>query len=48
VVYDSLTACAGHACNHAYRSGNDYFSLLTSRRTEVRDPDGKVIARGGE
>lgn len=48
VIYDSLTACAGHACNHAYRSGNDYFSLLTSKRTEVRDPKGKVIARGGE
>lgn len=46
-LYNSLTQCAVHACGWGYRSGNDYFSLVTSRQTEVRDPDGKVVARGG-
>jgi hypothetical protein len=46
-LYNSLTQCAGHASGNTYRAGNDWFSLVTSRRTEVRDAKGKVIARGG-
>jgi chemotaxis protein histidine kinase CheA len=46
-TYSSLSAAAQIASGSAYRSGNDYFNLKTSKCTEVRDEDGKVIAKNG-
>jgi len=46
-VYGSLSAAAMVAADSPFRSGNDFFNLVSSGCTEVRDKNGKVIAKKG-
>ena len=46
-LYSSLSAAAQNASGTPCRSGNDWFSLMNTSCTEVRDASGKVIARKG-
>jgi hypothetical protein len=45
--YSSLSAAAQNASGTPCRSGNDWFSLVSTSCTEVRDTTGKVVARKG-
>lgn len=47
-VYPSLSAAAQVASKQPFRSGNDYFSLVASSSTEVRDRSGQTVVRGGQ
>ena len=46
-IYSSLSAAAQNASGTFCRSGNDWFSLVTTQCTSVRDERGNVIARRG-
>lgn len=43
-LYATLSAAAQNASGTPCRSGNDWFNLRTSKCTEVRRPDGSVLA----
>jgi hypothetical protein len=45
-LYGSLSAAAWQ-CANSFRTGNEYFHLVSSACTEIRDKNGKVIARKG-
>jgi hypothetical protein len=45
-LYGSLSAAAWKAAN-SFRTGNEYFNISNCSCTEVRDKNGKVIARKG-